>query len=162
MDEVLDRIDQSQLFRLAIAHSQKNHGEAFLHLRVLEELVEHNLRLGSTLEFDHNAHALAVGLIANIADVLNVFIVDEVRDALDQASLVNLVGDLSYDDRLFVLCEIFNRGFGAHHEATAASAVGFENSAASVNDSRGGEVWALHKFQNFRELRLGIVHQGDG
>ena len=53
-------------------------------------------------------------------------------------------------------------GLGAHHEAAAAGAVGLEDSGAAVNDSGGREVGALHEFQNFGELRVGIVHQRDG
>ena len=43
--------------------------------------------------------------------------------------------------------ESFDGGAGAHHEASAAGAVGFEDSGASVNDAAGGEVGALHEFQ---------------
>ena len=61
--------------------------EAFLHLRVLVELVENDLRLGSALEFDDDAHAVAVGFVAHVGDVFDVFVVDQLRDALDQARL---------------------------------------------------------------------------
>ena len=50
---------------------QQDHAEAFLHRGVLEELVEHDLRFGAALEFDHDAHAVAIAFIANVGDVVD-------------------------------------------------------------------------------------------
>ena len=55
-----------KLLRLAVVDGEEDHGEAFLHLGVLEELVEDDLVLGAALEFDDDAHAVAVGLIADV------------------------------------------------------------------------------------------------
>jgi len=38
---------------------------------VLVELVEHNLRLRAALQFDDNAHTVAVALVAHVADVVH-------------------------------------------------------------------------------------------
>ena len=51
-------------------------------------------------------------------------------DALDQAGLVDLVGNFGDDDGLAVFVEGFDGGFGAHHEAAAAGSVGFEDSGS--------------------------------
>src|SRR6202158_2886385 len=101
----------------------------------LEELVEDDLGLGAALEFDHDAHAVTIALITNVGDVFDVFVVDQLRDALDQARLVHLVRNFRNDDGVAVPVKTFDRGFGAHLEAAAAGAVGFENSSASVNDA---------------------------
>ena len=71
VDEVLDRLDQSHFLRLAVDHGEEDHAEALLHLGVLEELVEHDLRFGAALELDHNAHAFAVALVADVGDVVD-------------------------------------------------------------------------------------------
>jgi len=47
---------------------------------------------------------------------------------------------------LFYLGDVFDGGFGAHHEAAAAGAVGFENSGSAVDDAGGGEVRSLNEF----------------
>ena len=70
------------------------------------------------------------------------------RDALDEARFVYLIGNFGDDDGLAIFGDVFDGGFGAHHEAAAAGAVGFEDSGASVNYSGGGEVWALDEFQD--------------
>ena len=58
IDEVLDGLHQAHFLRLAIDHGQEDHAEAFLHRGMLEELVEHDLRLATTLQLDNNAHAV--------------------------------------------------------------------------------------------------------
>ena len=69
--EVFDRLHQAEFLGLSIDDRQKNHAERLLHLRVLEELVQHNLRFSPALEFDDDAHAIAVAFIANVTDVFN-------------------------------------------------------------------------------------------
>ena len=49
IDEVLDGLNQSHFAGLAVDHRQQDHGEAFLHGGVFEELVENDLRLGAAL-----------------------------------------------------------------------------------------------------------------
>ena len=83
-------------------------------------------------------------------------------DALHQPRLVHLIRNLGDDDGLTIFIESLDRGLGAHHEAASASAVGLENPRPPIDDARGGKVRPLHEFQNFRQLRVGIVHQRDG
>ena len=124
IDEGLDRLVEPQLPRLPVEHREEDHGEALLHLRVLVELVEHNLRLRAALELDHDPHAVAIALVAHVADVVDDLFVDQLGDALDQLGLVHLVGNLGDDDRLLFLGQVFKRGLGAHQEAAAAGLVG--------------------------------------
>ena len=117
---MLDGLNQAHFLRLSIYDSQENHGKTFLHRGVLEQLVEHDLRLAAALQFDHNAHAVAVAFIADIAYVVDDLVVYELGHALDQAGFVYLVGNFGDDDGLAIFVEGFDGGFGAHHEAAAA------------------------------------------
>ena len=92
IDEVLDGRDQSHFLGLPAHNCQQDHTEAFLHLGVLEELVEHDLRFGAALQFDHDAHAVAVTLVANVGDIVDDFVVDQVGNALDQLALFTWKG----------------------------------------------------------------------
>ena len=76
---------------LAVHHGQEDHGEAFLHLRVLVELVQDDLRFGAALQLDDDAHAVAIGFVANVGDVVDDFVVHQVGDALDELGFVDLV-----------------------------------------------------------------------
>ena len=162
LDEILDGLDHAHFAGLSVDHREQDHRETFLHLGVLEELVENDLRFGAALQFDDDAHAVAIAFVANVGDVFDVFVVDQLRDALDQDGLVHLIRNFGDDDGFAVFAEGFDGGLGAHHEAAAAGAVGFENSRAAVDDAGGGEIGALHEFQNLGELRVGIVDQRDG
>ena len=93
---------EPQLIGLAVDHGQQDHAEALLHRGVLVELVEHDLGLGAALEFDDDAHAVAVALVAQVGDVVDDLVVDQIGDALDQLALVDLVGNLGDDDGLAV------------------------------------------------------------
>ena len=127
IDEAANRLIESQLPRLPVEHREEDHREALLHLRVLVELVEHNLRLRAALELDDDPHAVAVALVAHVADVVDDLVVDQLGDALDELGLVHLVRNLGDDDRLLFLGQAFERGAGAHQEAAAAGLVGLRN-----------------------------------
>ena len=115
---------------------------------MLEELVQDDLGLGAALEFDDDAHAFAVAFVADVGDVVDDLVVDQIGDALDQAGLVHLEGDLGDDDGLFVLGDVLDGGAGAHHEAAAAGLVGVDDSGAAVDDAGGREIGALDELQN--------------
>src|SRR5690606_5301217 len=70
-----------------------------LHLRLQVEVVEHHLGRVAALDLDVDAHAVLVGLVAQFADALELLLLDQVRDLLDQARLVDLVRDLGDADR---------------------------------------------------------------
>ncbi len=162
VDEVLERLHQPHLFRLAIHHGQENHAEAFLHLRVLEQLVQDDLRLGAALQLHHNAHAVAARFVAHVGDIVDDLVIYQLRNALHDLGFVHLVGNFPHDDRLASLVQVFNRGFGAHHKLAPAMRIGSFNPAAPVDVRSGGEVRAFHDLENFFERRGRSVHQCDG
>ena len=64
-----------------------------LHRRVLEELVEDDLGDHAALELDHQAHAVAVGLVPEVGDLGDLLVVDEVGDLGDQPAVAALLDD---------------------------------------------------------------------
>ena len=87
IDEVLDGLDQAHFAGLSVDHRQQDHGKTFLHGSVFVELVENDLRLGAALEFDDDAHAVAIAFVAHVGDVFDFLVVDQLRDALDENGL---------------------------------------------------------------------------
>ena len=124
IEEGADGLVEREFLGLAVVDGQEDHGEGLLHLGVLVELVEDDLVLGAALEADDDAHAVAVGLVAELVagDVGDDALVDELGDALDELGLVDLVGDLGDDDGLAAAGDVFDGALGAHHEAAAAGA----------------------------------------
>src|SRR6202035_2994145 len=157
IDEMFDGRDQPHFARLSVDHREQDHGKTFLHRGVLVELVENDLRFSAAFEFDDNAHAVAITFVAHIRNVFDLFIVHQLGDTFDEDGLVYLIRNLGDDNRLAVLGDVFDGGFGAHHETSAAGAVGFEYTGTSVNDAGCGEVGALNEFQDFRKLSCRVV-----
>ena len=116
---------------------QQDHAEGFLHLGVLEEIVEDELRFLAALQLDDDAHAFAGGFVAHVGDAFDLFGLHEFGDALDQLGFVDLVRDFGDDDIFAVLADLFDGGFGAHDEAAAAGLVGGFN-AFATGDVRAG------------------------
>ena len=151
LDEQADKFEQPHLFGLAAGDGQQYHAERFLHLGVLVEIVQNELRFFAALELDDNAHALAVTLVAHVGDAINLFVLRQFRDALDERGLVHLVRNLGDDYVLAVLGNFFNRGFGAHREAAAPGFVGCFDAFAAGDIAAGREIRPGHELHHFLE-----------
>ena len=94
-----------------------------LQLRVLVKLVEDDALVLAALELDHEARALAVGLVAHVGDAGDCAFVDQLGDALDDEVAVDLVGDLGEDDVLLAALELLDVRAGADRDRAAAGGV---------------------------------------
>ncbi len=133
VEEGADGCVEWEFLGLAVVDGQEDHGEGLLHLGVLVELIEDDLVLGAALEADVDAHAVAVGLVAEFVagDVGDDAFVDEFGDALDELGLVDLIGDLGDDDGLAAAGDVLDGALGAHDEAATACFVGLGDAGAA-------------------------------
>ena len=99
LDEVVDQLDERQHLRAAADDRQHDDAEAGLQLRVLVEVVEDDLADLAALQVDDDAHAVAVGFVADVGDALDRLLAHQVGDALDQPRLVDLIRNRVDDDR---------------------------------------------------------------
>ena len=162
IDEVLDAIDQPKFARLPVDDRQHDDAEADLQLGVLIEVVEHHLGLFATLQFEHDAHAVAVALVAYIADALDLLLVDQRRRRLDQARFVDLVGDLGDHDLLAVLGHLLDGSARPQLQLAPSRHVGLQNALAAQDEAAGGEIGTLHILHDLGELCAGVLNQVDG
>ncbi len=79
---------------------------------------------GLALELDDEAHAVAVRLVAQVADLGELLVLDQVDDVVDERGAVDLVGQLGDDDGRAVALDLLGVGLGADADAAAAGAVG--------------------------------------
>ncbi len=156
------RSQQAQLARLSGDDGQQDHAERFLHLGVLEEVLENNLRLFVALHFDDDAHAVAVAFVANVGDAFDLFVLDQVGDVFDQARFVDLIGELGDDDVLAIFAALFDGGLGAHLEGAAAGLVGLLDAFAAVDVAAGGKIGAGDELHHFFQIGFGLFDQQDG
>ena len=85
-----------------------------LHRGVLEQVVQHLVRVRVPLDLDVDAHPVAVGLVAQVRDAVELLVLDEVRDLLEQRRLVHLVRQLGDDDRRAVEAGLLEGDLRAH------------------------------------------------
>ena len=86
--------------------------EGHLERGVLEQVVEHLVRVGVPLALDDDAHAVAVGLITQVGDAVDLAALDQVGDLLQQGRLVDLVGQLGGHDGGATLAGLLERALG--------------------------------------------------
>src|SRR6267154_4990639 len=162
IDEQLDERDEAKLAGLSGNDGQQDHAEGFLHLRVLEEIVENELRFFAALDLDHDAHAFARGFVAHVGDAFDFLCLHQIGDALDQPGFVDLVWNLGDNNVFAVLADFFDGRFGAHHETTAASFVGGFDAFTAGDIRTSREIRAGNQLHHFFERGVGLFDQENG
>src|ERR1700674_1743721 len=162
LNEELDHRDQAQLARLSANDGEQDHAERFLHLRVLEEIVEDKLGLFAALQLDDDAHAFARRFIAHVGDAFELFGLYQLGDALDQPRFVHLIWNFGDDDAFAVFGGLFDGGLGAHGDAAAARFVSGFDAFAARDVCPRREVRAGHNLHDFFQRRVGFFDQQNG
>jgi hypothetical protein len=157
-DEPLQHLLERQDARLAAVDGQHDDAEAGLELGVGVEVVEHHLAHRIALQLDDDAHALARGLVAQVADPLQPLVPHQLGDVLHQLGLVDLVRDLVDDDGLALGLGVdLDAGPRPDLDGAAPGLVGGPDPVAPQDAPCGGEVGAgdvLHQLGH-RQLRVG-------
>ena len=117
-EEVVEHVAQVDRTRLAFDQGDAVDAEHRLQLRQRVEIVEHDIAGFAAAEFDDDAHAILVGLVAQFADADDALFLYQLRDLLDESGLVDLVGDLGDHDGLLAATGILDVGSGAHVDAS--------------------------------------------
>ena len=129
VDEVSQRLLESEQLRSPVYERQHVRSKGRLQRRHLVELVEDDVPLGVAPKLDHDAHAFAVRFVAQIGDAVDAPLADELRDALEQRRLVDHEGDLGHDDPRAALRFLEARA-RTHGEEPPTGRVGGANSLA--------------------------------
>ena len=82
IDVVPDHLGDVEGVRHPVDQGNHVDAEGLLELGELEELIEHHLGNGVALEFDHQASAVAVRLVAQIGDTGEFLVAHQVSDLL--------------------------------------------------------------------------------
>src|SRR5262249_32549406 len=139
-DERFEDLLQRQQLRLAVDQCDHVDAERDLHLRLLEQVVQQHVGHRVAAHFDDHAHAVLVGLVAQLGDALDRLLLDQLGDLLDQPRLVDLVRQLADDDRLATVLVGLDIGLGAHQDAAATGLVRLDDAGGAVDDAGGREV----------------------
>ena len=143
LDPVRDESVDRQRARHAVDDREHVRAEVLLQLRVLVEVVEHDLRDRVALEHDHEALAGAAGgLVADVGDAADLALLDEVRDLQREVVGVHLVRQLG-DDEAGAALQLLDVDDRAHRDRAAAGAVGILDALDAEDLRAGREVRAL-------------------
>ena len=160
LDEVFDQVAHRQHLRPAVDQRDVVHGERRLQRRVLEQRVQHHARNGVVLQDNDDPQAVAVRLVVDVGDAVDLLVVDHVGDLLDHLGLVDHVGNLRDDDALAAAGRMLDVGLGAHHHAAAARQHRLLHSLVAVDDTARGEVGPLDVVQQLLARDLRVVDIG--
>ncbi len=141
-DKGVEQFLQVQNTRLTVQQADHVDAEHVLHLGLGIQVVEDDLGHLAPAQLDHHAHAILVGLIAQLADTFEFLFLDQLGDALDQLGLVDLIGQLVDQDLLAAtnLVDILDGATGPYVDAATTGAVGLDDARAAVDDARRREV----------------------
>src|SRR5258707_6450554 len=159
IDEQLDERNEAELARLSGNDGQQDHAEGFLHLRVLEKIVENELRFFATFDFDDDAHTFTRGFVAHVGDAFDFLGLHQIGDALDEPRFVYLVWDFGDDNVFAIFSGFFDGRFGTHHETTAASFVSGFDALAAGDVRAGGKIRAGNQPHHFFERSVRPIDQ---
>src|ERR1039457_1499368 len=128
IDEMAYHLYDSEDFRPVIDNGQHDDAEGGLHLGMFIELVEEYLRVFVLLQLYDDPHPVTVRFVPKVRNPLYLLLPHQFGNLFDQPRLVNLVWNLSNDDRLtFGLFLFFHPGPGAHLDDAPAGPVGGED-----------------------------------
>ncbi len=147
-----------QHLRLAVHQRQHDHAKRRLQLRVFKQLLQDEFGIRFLAQLEHDAHAFAVRLVADVVNTLNFFIADQIRHAFDQRRLVDLIGDLVHDNTGAAV-HVFRMNLGTNGEFAAP---GFEIAIdlfIADNERTGGKVRPFDVFFKIDRLELRLFNQ---
>ncbi len=152
---------ERQELRLAVLQGDHVDAEHRLHRRLRVQVVEHDVGHFALLELDHDPHAVLVGLVAQLADAVDVLVAHQLGNALEQACLVHLVRQLGDHDRLPpAALHLLHLGARAHRQAAAPGLVPGDDLLRPVDDPGGGKVRPRNVLHQPGEGERRIVDQG--
>ena len=115
----------------------------------------------SLLQFEDNPDAGAIRLVAQVADAVELALLDQRGDLLQQGRLVDHVGDFGDDDLPAVAARLLGVRLGAQDDAAPAGGVGLEDAFATQDEAAGREVRPGDDLGQILDGGVGVVDQVD-
>src|SRR5918998_1299216 len=159
VDVVLEDRPVRERLRHAVNEGHQVHAEALLHLGVLVEVVQDDLRHRLALELDDDPHPVAVRLVAQVRDIRELALLDELGDLLQQVALVDLVGDLGYHDLGPVALDLLGVSPGLDLYRPAPSRHRVLDAAQPDDHAARREVGPLDVLGDFLVVELGVLDE---
>ena len=157
LDVLLEHLFERQGLRLTVDDGKVDDTECRLQLRILEQLVQNDLRVGVALQVDGNVHAVHGRVVVDVGNAFDAFFLDEVRDGLDEARFVDVIRDLGHFDLKAAVFLFDDLRFGADRELAAAGGVCRADAGAAHDHGARREVGARDVLHEFRQLDVRVI-----
>ena len=128
-----------------------------LHVSLLEQVLEDDVRDGILVELDDDTHTVPVGLVPEIGYTLYLLVLDPLGDLLDEHGLVHLVGNLVDDDPLLAVAHLLEVGVCPDLEPSTSGLVCGPYPGKAVDRTSGGEIRTLDELHELLEGRIRVV-----
>ena len=158
-NESIEQIQQIHHRRAAAGERHHIGREARLQRRVAIELVQHDVGHRLALQLDHQAHAVAVALVTDLGDTLDLLVAYHLGDTLVQARLVLLIGDFRDDDRFAAAAALLYAGSRPHDDRATPQLVGGADAVATEDGRTGREIRPGDVLHHLLDRERGIIDQ---
>ena len=159
-DEMRQKIAQGQRFGPPAVQGQHVAAKADLQGREAVKLVQHDIRGGVALEFDHHTHADPVGFVGDTGDAFEFLFPYQIRDLFDHRGLVDLIGHLVHHDGVAVLADFLDMGLCPDQDRSAPFQIGLARAGAAKDGGPGREIGAGDDFHQPFRRQIGVFDQG--
>ncbi len=151
LDINLKRPLEAQQSRLPVHQGQQLRPEGGLERRILEEPIESLAWLCAAFQFNDDAQAGPIRLVAQIGDTRQSVGANQIGDALQKRGFVDLIRYLRDRDAVSAPLHLLDLCLGPHDDAPAPGGVSLYDPLPSDDDSTGGEIGAFHIPHQFIE-----------
>ena len=160
-DERLQHVLEGHQLGLAVLQGDHVDAEHGLQRRLRIEVVEHDVGQLTALELNDNAHAVLVGLIPQAigGDALQQLLAHQVGDALNEARLVHLIGQLGDDNGLSpALFHVLEVRTAPDRQSPTARAIGSHDFLGTIDDAGRWKVRTRHVLHEASQGDVRILH----
>ena len=136
----VDDVLHAHQFRASATNGQHVEGKTLLRRRVAPQLVQHHVRRRIALQIEHDAHAFAIGFIAQVRHALDALVLHRFGDLFHQRVLALLVGNFGQHDGALLAAAFFHHVARTDADAAAPGFIGLFELARTQDDAAGGEI----------------------
>src|SRR5690606_13117204 len=135
--------------------------EGGLQGRVLEQVVEYDVRNGIALQNIDDAHPLPIGFIPDVGNALDFLFIDHVGGLLDHVRLVDLIGNLGHHDA-FAALDFLKIGPGPDNHPATTGMEGLFDPVISIDDAAGRKIRGLNMGNQLVDSDFRVIYIGHG
>ena len=120
-------------------------------------MIQYDLGIDIAPELNADTHALAVGLITQIGDAVDLFIFYKLGDLGDQTGFVNEIRKLRYNDPVLAVGHGLDIGDRADPDLASAGAVCLVDASGAEDRAAGREIGSLYDLQDLVDRGLAAL-----